>query len=1069
MHRRVKVMTSVKLRVQLKFPEQIKKTKANGYPTIPVEVSSACDLWTIDGIRQQICANESFNSELRARGIEASCIDVQNSHFLCRGVVLSNDNLNTGSLLPPQTLDSGAHAALANVVWKISVKTPVRADSPPPPQQFIGSCDSDLDSFCKFLKSTNAQLVHDFFAGNTVADNISETRLFKIASRQEPLIFKTLASEAGVDSVDHCIKLLSELNNFHELYVARRKALNKEELGIQKYALDNGKVQRLNLHRTHPKLFDAYDGLPPAAVHVSTPLDPAHLAAAPPSPTTALFTAPLAALPLSAHSSPAPLAQAGAGCALTEDMSSVSKANRRLAWTYSERLHHKLHDMLMFDVAELELDGKKYKGKGDVENGPQNPKRDLQNAENVQVKKLSACKTSLAQMLSESQEYGSLKSFSLFPSALQNALDVVELLQHEASAAQPNSTADCDRWFSKENAWYSLEDIMHYWRNSTSEKKIMPHPRSVLSKKVFEATKKATISLDTTASLVLQEFASELNGKLLTEFLMTVDSNPDKDVNEHEVFDLVRNLRKGNKTVEKHDASTSPIFALFKPAFAAAGPGGEQASQTRTIKLKQAGEIVLKEFASEVNGQELVALLKNVVTDRIEFERLKIQVASCSSSDDSVDESRFLHFVNTNLKAFVSRQLGSTKKSSKDASPNIFKEAFAAALKKGSSSVSLNQVVGTVELAFSSEVNEVKFLELVKQLQAQIGVRDVVDFYDKLVKIEDDRKAMQKPPKLEFRINPKDQRFIDMYRILDTIQHQTIHDENIRDLAGNLCEHRLMFAGQILVRCASMQADPEFRDSYLASIQEINRLQRTNEERLEKVSASLNVLRSFLFILARARIHASLKMFDPEIEATSSLGLAGIKQFQHFMSNAIFEAEGAAYRDLGVRLDSPDAMRANPDYMMQKYGVTTKKEDLYQVRARFRELCFISLKEIKLPSDLDCAKFMREPFRRLKKLQAPVLKPIDIANSTKSDTFTVATVTTLLITHCCVCVHVFCLVSAHASAVQCVVPQNGLEAALRLSQQTSQSSPLPETTTRHIVAAHLRTHQAVQLMGIKTA
>ena len=96
MLRRVTVMTSVKLLVQLKFPEQVKKTKANGFPTIPVEVSSASDLWNIDDIRRQICANDSFKGELRAKGIDASSIDHDNSHFLCRGVVLSDDNLNTG-------------------------------------------------------------------------------------------------------------------------------------------------------------------------------------------------------------------------------------------------------------------------------------------------------------------------------------------------------------------------------------------------------------------------------------------------------------------------------------------------------------------------------------------------------------------------------------------------------------------------------------------------------------------------------------------------------------------------------------------------------------------------------------------------------------------------------------------------------------------------------------------------------------------------------------------------------------------------------------------------------------
>lgn len=44
-------------------------------------------------------------------------------------------------------------------------------------------------------------------------------------------------------------------------------------------------------------------------------------------------------------------------------------------WSFCERLHHKLHDMLMFDIAELELDGRPYKGEA------QNPKRDTKVAE----------------------------------------------------------------------------------------------------------------------------------------------------------------------------------------------------------------------------------------------------------------------------------------------------------------------------------------------------------------------------------------------------------------------------------------------------------------------------------------------------------------------------------------------------------------------------------------------------------------------------------------------------------------------------------------------------------------
>ena len=986
---------SLKLNVQLKFPDQVKKIKSHGFPSVLVEVVGPASGTPLDveHIRQQICESAGFKDKLLADGIDASCIDLQNSNFIFQGTKISNSNI--GALLPAQTLSSDAHAAApaTTIVWKISVKAAARQASPPRNQQQpAGPHRSDLTKFCTFLRGTNAQLVKEFFAGSAVVDNISGTNVFKIASRRHTLFFETDSRE-HVDSISYCVQFLSELKILHELYVARRKALNKEELGIQKYALDNGRVQRLNLHRTNPKLFDSCDNLPSSPhAQASTPC-----ASAPPH----AFMA------------------AGPGCGQDPPPAptSVSKTNRRLGWTYSQRLHHKLHDMLMFDIAELELDGKPYRGKSD----DQNPKRDPQHSEKSRGKKLTAYKANLEQMLSEAQELG----YESLLAPLQMALDATAQLQAEPAPAQTNAPGE--QWFSKENAWHSLEDIMHCWRNSTAEKKVMPHPLSVLCKKAFDSKKKTTISLDQAASLLLEEFASELNGEELTSLLMQIDAAPNRDVTEAEVLRLVQNLRnKGNKTPEsggKQEASASQIFALFKPAFEAAGSSEAQAGKKNAvIKLKQVGDIVLKEFASDVNAQELVALLKMIVTDRRQFDLLKTYVGSCPISDDCIDESRFLHFVDTYLKAFVCRQMRQpestskqpestsnqpegSKKFSKQESPNVFKQAFAAALKKGCSTVRLNQVAEIVELAFASEVNEVKYLELVKRLQAQIGVRDVVDFYDKLVKIEEERKEAQKPPKLEFCISSKDQRHIDMYRILDSIQHQTIHDENIRDSAGNLCEHRLMFSGQILVRCASMKDDDDFRKSYLDSIKEINHLQGINEERLKEVSSNISVLSLFLFILARARIHASLKMCDPEIEATSSLGLAGIKQFQHFMSKSIFEAESAAYRDLGICLASLDVMRASPEHMLQTYGVKTKTEDAYHTRARFRELCFASLKEMKLPNDSDCVKFMREPFRHLKKSQPVFVRPIDVASSTKGDTFSVATVTSFDY-FCLVCVRI---------------------------------------------------------------
>jgi hypothetical protein len=373
-----------------------------------VEVSTACDSpLNVDHIRQQIRDSAGFKKEMETNNIDASCIDFENSHILCRGAKISNVNIST--LLPAQTLSLGEKcAAAAPVVWKISAKAAEREGSPPPTQQPASSHRSDLTKFCSFLRETNVRLLKDFFVGGAVAGDISSTRVFRIASRIELLNFDTAGRR--VDSIEHCIRLLSELKISHELYVARRKALNKEELGIQKYALDNGKVQRLNLHKTHPKLFDE---LPPSPhAQACTPRGCA-------SDTTSL-----------------------------DNSSSNSKANRRLAWTYSERLHHKLHDMLMFDIAELELDGNPYKGKGDA----QNPKRDPQHSEKLHLKKLTAQKGVLEQMISDAREF----AYESLQAQLQGALDATLQLLHalaEPAASQPNARSD--RWFSKENAWCS--------------------------------------------------------------------------------------------------------------------------------------------------------------------------------------------------------------------------------------------------------------------------------------------------------------------------------------------------------------------------------------------------------------------------------------------------------------------------------------------------------------------------------------------------------------------------------------------------------------------------------------
>jgi hypothetical protein len=182
----------------------------------------------------------------------------------------------------------------------------------------------------------------------------------------------------------------------------------------------------------------------------------------------------------------------------------------------------------------------------------------------------------------------------------------------------------------------------------------------------------------------------------------------------------------------------------------------------------------------------------------------------------------------------------------------------------------------------------------------------------------------------------------------------------------------------------------------LFAIQEISKLQQDNEKQLDMICADIKVLSSFLFILARARMHDK-NICDAEVEATSSLGLAGIKQFKSFISDSIFKAETEAYDHLGLTLD---AMRAHPQFLRQLLPEVHKdagapiKEDIYNIRARFRQLCFASIKELYSVNTqrVDYAQMMRDPFRRLRKPQLSLPKAVEVPKPSNSDTFTVATV-----------------------------------------------------------------------------
>jgi hypothetical protein len=806
-----------------------------------------------------------------------------------------------------------------------------------------------LPAFRQFLLEENIALLNQFFEGNAVRSSIQDTRLYRIAFKIESLPFQT-TSGGKVDSIEYCITQLKHLHVSRKECLERRKILNHEELDIQKYCLEVGKVRPLSLHSRHGGLFSAphylCDTAAPSVERNRTPRE-------------------------------------------------------RSTFTYSQRLHHKLHDMLVFNFAELELDGKPYTGE------VQKPKRDPKAPERAPAPakdplpvqpflnlfkrargergessipyehvleivksefKRIAPEEFVAEALSECGLHGVEGDSSAFDEAmfkdfvakimdkqkqmqqrtltsfasrlnemllqskfcgcpklekdLQIALETTQtqLLQPHPAAAVASPP---EHWFEKDSPWVNLEDIMFFWRKSSKRKKVMPLPLSALCNHLFGTALKEkkkgvlTISMKEASDIVMHEFARALDSTELVAELWDVDA--DADVDEANFLVLAQRA-----CVKKKDKSSVPFgsAARFTQMFAAALESG-----SNTIKLRRVREILLQEYANEVNGPALIALLK------------------------------------------------------------------------------------LAKIEPDSRVDGAKFFELVQKLQPKVGVRGVVDFYDKLVQVEEERKLASKPPKLEFQISSQSQRSIDMHRILDNIQREAIVNEGIRDSSGNFCEHKLCFEGQILVRCASMKPESDFRASYLKSISDINTFQGVNEDQLKEITSNIKVLSSFLFILARARMHDT-KECDPEVEATSSFGLTGIKQFKNFISDSIYQAESKAYDGLGICPEvMPCELRApNPG-----------DADTYGIRVRFRQFCFAAIKELyteekKKDQDVaDFSKFIREPFMRLKKPRTSVVKPLEIPKPAIIDTFTVATVT-LLHAFCLPCFTICSL--SHTSAVQ---------------------------------------------------
>jgi hypothetical protein len=202
------------------------------------------------------------------------------------------------------------------------------------------------------------------------------------------------------------------------------------------------------------------------------------------------------------------------------------------------------------------------------------------------------------------------------------------------------------------------------------------------------------------------------------------------------------------------------------------------------------------------------------------------------------------------------------------------------------------------------------------------NVEDVVKFFDILARREKDRQKSGKPSKLEFQIEGK----------------------------GALELHRLLgmgFAGKIKVRCSPMKAD--LKDDYNDKMNAIVQLHKQNDQRLKQTKSNMSLLCLFLFTLARGKMQKDLEAFDPEVVATSSLGI--IKTFRSFVSESVLEAELKSYLAIGVPLE---------------FLKSDECSDKYQVQESFRKLARKSF-----GGNLDDKKviWLLKPFKNLKRTQ----------------------------------------------------------------------------------------------------
>jgi hypothetical protein len=608
------------------------------------------------------------------------------------------------------------------------------------------------------------------------------------------------------DIIEKCIKGLSRLGGLKNECVETKKKLIKTELDTQQDAFDIGRVRPLDA-----KLFPGVSWTP-------------------------------AAQPASSDH-----------CQSEQD-----KRERQSIWPWDLRLHHKLHHMLMFDIAELEMDEQSYTGKAQL------PKRDKK-AEKIAHSSSTPLKSMFAEALSRNSpgtrtiDRGQAVQILSRCGKLASSENVDALATYFSEiCADPNAFID-------ETAFLELAQKLQ---------KKLTSIRASLTQAISESKGLCCVDAHLQHALqALEAFEGLRNAPVEEDCWYTKKSPP------HHLEKLLQCWRSA-KNVKK--IMPLSLSTLCKKAFADKSTVNKSKG-FRAITLKQVKEIV-DIFAHGANQGEIDALNKQIADDP-------------TAADAAI-------------------------------------------------------------------ISEEGFLDIVEKLQLTAGVKDVVQFYDKLIQIENLRRESGRPPKLEFsKLSDKDNRSLDLHRILG-----------------------VGFDCQIQVTCCPMEES--LRQDYSKKIELIHKRIEENDAQLSVILSAMKVHSSFLFVLVRARMHQTLKDLNSELAATSSLGICGIKTFKNFITESFWEAEREAYLQLGLTTEKMEKI-----FSLKSHSVKTKKdENLLQIR--FRQLLLDSFPKQE-GNYGKLLKLLRDPLRRLKKFPKPsVEEPSLDVSASDGETFSVATVTT---------------------------------------------------------------------------